>query len=297
MTQENSNSKNTTTKDAPAETPTATPVVIKAKKPKSGAGFKIATLFLLLLALGASGTSLALSILNYNQEDQQITFNYGSDGNSASFIEGSVADVASRVAPGVVSIITETRKSSWLGSTTQTSAGTGMIVTADGYVLTCKHVVDGARNISVVLDDGTTFDGVELVGTDPLNDVAFLKIKDGKDLPTVKLGDSKTIIPGQQVIAIGKTSLPNTNYPSLLAPTLLLAITVSPSTKTAPPTKPASKTATSSLKSTAYKLAASALFPPYLANMPLAILFNSQFFATTRSAPLILRSTNIPTKN
>lgn len=190
-------------KSAPATAPTVAPVVIKTKKPKSGAGFKIATLFLLLLALGASGTSLALSVFLYNKDEQPITFNYGSNGNSASFVEGSVADVASRVSPGVVSIITETRKSNWLGSTTQTSAGTGMIVTADGYILTCKHVVDGARSISVILDDGTTFENVELVGSDPLNDVAFLKIKDGKDLPTVKLGDSKTIIPGQQVIAIG----------------------------------------------------------------------------------------------
>lgn len=78
-----------------------------------------------------------------------------------------------------------------------------MIVTSDGYILTNKHVIDGARSISVILDDGTTYENVELVGSDPLNDVAFLKIKDAEDLPTVTLGDSKTINAGQQVIAIG----------------------------------------------------------------------------------------------
>ena len=78
-----------------------------------------------------------------------------------------------------------------------------MIVTKDGYVLTNKHVVDGSNTIKVVLDSGETYDKVKLIGTDPLNDVAFLKIDGVDDLPIVKLGDSKTIHAGQQVIAIG----------------------------------------------------------------------------------------------
>ncbi len=78
-----------------------------------------------------------------------------------------------------------------------------MIVTKDGYVLTNKHVVDGANSVKVVLDSGKTYDKVTLVGTDPLNDVAFLKINDVDNLPTVTIGDSKTITTGQQVIAIG----------------------------------------------------------------------------------------------
>ena len=64
-------------------------------------------------------------------------------------------------------------------------------------------VVDGANTISVVLDDGTTFTNVKLIGSDPLNDVAFLKIDNANNLPTVTLGDSKTLTAGQQVIAIG----------------------------------------------------------------------------------------------
>lgn len=78
-----------------------------------------------------------------------------------------------------------------------------MIVTKDGYVLTNKHVIDGANSIKIVLDSGETYDKVTLVGTDPLNDVAYLKINDVSDLPTVTLGDSKTINAGQPVIAIG----------------------------------------------------------------------------------------------
>ena len=50
-------------------------------------------------------------------------------------------------------------------------------MSADGYILTNKHVISGASKINVVLDDGTTYEGVKLVATDPLNDIAFLKIR------------------------------------------------------------------------------------------------------------------------
>ena len=126
------------------------------------------------------------------------------DGNSANFTEGSIAEVASRVTPAVVSVKTESRTKGYFGQdTTSSAAGTGMIVTEDGYVITNKHVVDGASNISIVMDDGTQYDDVKLLATDPVNDVAYLKISDVSGLPTVTLGNSKTVTVGQQVIAIG----------------------------------------------------------------------------------------------
>jgi S1-C subfamily serine protease len=78
-----------------------------------------------------------------------------------------------------------------------------MIVTADGYVITNKHVISGANKLTVIMDNGDTYDDVSIVGTDPLNDVAYLKINGASDLPTVALGDSKTIAVGQPVLAIG----------------------------------------------------------------------------------------------
>ncbi len=166
--------------------------------------FRTAVISLLCVSLLISAASLTYIIWDILRGDTPITFNYGSDGNSTSFVEGSIADVASKVTPGVVSIVTEVNTTGFFGQTsTSTAAGTGMIVTKDGYVLTNKHVIDGANKIQIVLDDGTTYDNVATVATDPLNDVAFLKINDVSDLPTVKLGDSKTIIAGQQVIAIG----------------------------------------------------------------------------------------------
>ena len=64
-------------------------------------------------------------------------------------------------------------------------------------------MIDGATTVNVILDDGTTYKDVEIVATDPLNDVAFLKINDVSDLKAATLGNSKTISVGQQVIAIG----------------------------------------------------------------------------------------------
>lgn len=172
-----------------------TPVQI-VRKPSSGLGFKVFVCIALVLLLGVSGTALGFSLFNFFQEETPVTFNYSNgDGNSASFVEGSIAEVANRLAPAVVSILVESRGSS-------ISAGTGMIITADGYILTNKHVVDGARNITVITDNNDTFENVKLVGTDPVDDIAILKA-DAKDLPTVTLGDSKSIIIGQQVIAIG----------------------------------------------------------------------------------------------
>lgn len=162
---------------------------------------------LIIAALVMSCGSVGYCIYDFLQGNETVIISNNqpsSDGNSLNFTEGSIADIASKVSPSVVSILTEVRTTSFFGTTsTSTAAGTGMIVTGDGYVLTNKHVIDGAQSIQVILDDGTTYDDVEVVGTDPLSDVAFLKISDVKDLPTVTLGDSKTITAGQPVIAIG----------------------------------------------------------------------------------------------
>lgn len=176
------------------------------KSKKSNLVFRSVVIGLLTVSLICSAASLTYCIWDFFTDDNK-TVNIqlpGQDGNSVNFTEGSIADVAAKVAPGVVSIVTQVQTTSFFGQiSTSTAAGTGMIVTKDGYVLTNKHVISGANAIQIVLDDGTTYDDIELVGTDPLNDVAYLKIKNASNLPTVTLGDSKTITAGQRVIAIG----------------------------------------------------------------------------------------------
>ncbi|TGP51812.1 DegQ family serine endoprotease [bacterium M00.F.Ca.ET.230.01.1.1] len=80
--------------------------------------------------------------------------------------------------------------------------GSGFIVGADGTIVTNNHVIDGARSIKVTLDDGTELPA-KLVGHDAKNDLAVLKIKADKPLPTVKWGDSSKLMTGDQVLAIG----------------------------------------------------------------------------------------------
>ena len=157
------------------------------------------------VAVVLAGTSAVFSYLSYEKASTPLTIlNSDADGNMASFVEGSVADIVEKVSESVVSIVTSTKSTSFFGQSYESSAaGTGVIVTSDGYILTNKHVIEGATKISVVLDDGTTYTDVEVAAVDPLNDVAFLKIKDVSDLPAATLGDSKTISVGQQVIAIG----------------------------------------------------------------------------------------------
>lgn len=157
------------------------------------------------LALIMGGAGLVLGWLGFEKASTPITFlGGGTDGNSANFTEGSIADIADKVSKSVVSIVTSTKATNMFGQSFDSSAaGTGIIVTKDGYILTNKHVINGASSVTVVLDDGTSYENVEVVATDPLNDVAFLKISGVDNLSPATLGDSKTISVGQQVIAIG----------------------------------------------------------------------------------------------
>jgi Do/DeqQ family serine protease len=81
------------------------------------------------------------------------------------------------------------------------SGGSGVIISADGYIVTNNHVVENASKLKVTLNDNRIFDG-KVIGTDPTTDVALIKI-DGKDLPTLAFGDSDALRLGEWVLAIG----------------------------------------------------------------------------------------------
>lgn len=172
---------------------------------KAKAGTSPLVVALTSLAIVMSGTGLVLSCISYEKTSTPITFlGSGTDGNSANFVEGSIADVVDKVSGSVVSIVTSTKISSYFGGSYDSSAaGTGVIVSDSGYILTNKHVIDGATSISVVLDDGTIYEDAKVAAVDPLNDIAFVKIEGATGLKVATLGDSKTISVGQQVIAIG----------------------------------------------------------------------------------------------
>lgn len=96
-----------------------------------------------------------------------------------------------------------------LQDTTQQSAGTGIILSSDGLIVTNRHVVPaGTQSVSVTLSDGTTYDNVKVIGRTSSQDsldIAFLQIQDtkGKKLNPAEIGDSSKVNVGDSVIAIG----------------------------------------------------------------------------------------------
>lgn len=81
------------------------------------------------------------------------------------------------------------------------SAGSGFVLTADGYIVTNHHVINGATSISVAFVDGTKMEA-QLIGSDATNDIALLKVE-ADDLQPVQLGSSDDLKVGEQVVAIG----------------------------------------------------------------------------------------------
>jgi len=81
-------------------------------------------------------------------------------------------------------------------------AGSGVIISADGYIVTNNHVIDGAAELDVSLNDNRTFKA-EVIGTDPQADIALLKIDADEDLPYLPFGDSDNVRLGEWVLAVG----------------------------------------------------------------------------------------------
>lgn len=123
------------------------------------------------------------------------------------------AQIIEMCAPSVVGIDTYVSASSTYGffygnnndsssnGEVQYGSGSGIILTSDGYIVTCKHVVEDVDTIKVILNDDTEYDAT-LVGTDSRSDLAVLKI-DATGLTPATLGDSDMLTVGEDVIAIG----------------------------------------------------------------------------------------------
>ena len=143
-----------------------------------------------------------------NQMNNSSTTLYRSTGSKvevqpvAAGSEMSVEQVAALNQQSVVEIKTEkVTNSSFLQQYVQTGAGSGVIISEDGYLITNNHVIDGASTIQVRTSDGTTYDAV-LVGTDSKTDVAVLKIN-ASGLTPVTFGDSDNLNVGETAVAIG----------------------------------------------------------------------------------------------
>jgi serine protease Do len=116
----------------------------------------------------------------------------------------SIADVVEKVYPSVVAINTEVvTLDIFRTPLTQKGAGSGWIIDKDGIIVTNNHVVEGAKKVTVELNDGRTFEAdPKNIRTDPLTDLAVIKI-DATNLPAANVGDSTKLRVGDWVVAIG----------------------------------------------------------------------------------------------
>jgi len=114
---------------------------------------------------------------------------------------GDVAGILAKVQPGVVFVHTQASRGGRFFPTE--GAGTGVILSADGEVLTNAHVVAGATSIKVNVGNETEARDATLIAADAASDIALIRINGAKGLPTVALGKSGDLMVGDDVVAIG----------------------------------------------------------------------------------------------
>ena len=187
------------------------------KKPKEKKKFGIGAVCALLVAAIILSTGLGIggSYMLFGRNGTAGGSQTSSGGNTViyestepkvdtSSVAGSTdtAKVVAAVENSVVEITTETvTTSTFFGQYVTQGAGSGVVVSADGYIVTNNHVVDGATNIKVTLANKTTYDAT-VVGTDEKTDIAVVKINASGLTPAV-FGDSSQIVVGQDVVVIG----------------------------------------------------------------------------------------------
>ena len=117
-------------------------------------------------------------------------------------LQESIVKSVEKIQNSVVSINSlKLRRDMRYGIAPMKGSGSGFIASADGYVITNNHVIEGAENVEVILNSGESFDG-EVLGSDPQTDVAVVKIN-AKGLVPAEMGDSDRLRVGQFVLAVG----------------------------------------------------------------------------------------------
>ena len=179
-----------------------------APKKKKGNGGKIVlvliAVFILALAGGFAGAKLAKSGSTGDavvyQSDTKTSTDTDSTGTAKK--ANTVESVAASTAASVVEVKTSyVQKGSFFGDYVTSGAGSGVIISKDGYIVTNNHVIDKAEEITVTLKSGKDYKA-KLIGTDDKTDIAVLKI-DAKDLTPATFGDSSAVAVGEQIVTIG----------------------------------------------------------------------------------------------
>ena len=180
----------------------------KRRKHSGGRIVRSAVALVLAAAMGFAGGFVGARVGNAGNKVviQQVerTDSSAASGTAVSSGGMTTSQVSEMVSPSVVVITTEQvvySQWSWYGQNqVESGAGSGVIISSDGYILTCAHVVSGASQITVTIGD--TDYTATVVGKDDTSDVAVLKI-DATGLTPATVGDSDSLSVGDSVLAVG----------------------------------------------------------------------------------------------
>ena len=196
----------------PAQPQNAAPAAPKKPKKNAGKAAKSIVALVLAAAMGFMGGFVGarfgggskVVIQQVERSDSAAADSESAAGGTSVSSGMTTAQVAKTVSPSVVVITTEQvvySQWSWYGqSQVESGAGSGVIISSDGYILTCAHVVDGASTITVTIGDKDYT--ATLVGEDTTSDIAVIKI-DADGLTPATVGNSDGLKVGQSVMAVG----------------------------------------------------------------------------------------------
>ena len=156
-------------------------------------------------ALFGFGGSYLANALNGGHSGSSKTASVSKNGYKLEDATGSkmtVQEVTNKTKDSVVEIKTESVSAdAWMQQYVTEGAGSGVVMTADGYIMTNNHVIDGASKITVTTSDDKEYEA-KLVGTDSITDIAVLKIS-AKNLTPATYGNSDQLVVGDMAVAIG----------------------------------------------------------------------------------------------
>lgn len=212
MTEMNPNDRNTFNAEYTETTQTGGRGPGRNRNPKKGHGVMTVVISAVVsVACGIGGGWFAVTHLGGSSNGNNTTIKY-SEAKSTSNVTTTSAktstmtteEVAAKASPSVVEItteVTETQYGLFGGTYTSEAAGSGVIISEDGYIITNNHVIENANSIKVTTYDGKSYDAT-LVGTDEKSDIAVIKI-DASGLTAATIGDSSKIAAGDTAIVIG----------------------------------------------------------------------------------------------
>ncbi|MFE5795935.1 S1C family serine protease [Streptomyces sp. NPDC056503] len=174
----------------PVPAPAGGPV--SRRRAKRGVGL-MAAVAIAAAAIGG-GTATLVQQLSSDSPAATASSSVVNGTNVSASSTGTVAGVAQAVSPSIVEISAS--------STSGKSTGSGVIITADGEIVTNNHVISGASEITVQTSDGKSY-RAEVVGKDPDKDLALIKLGNASGLKAATLGDSSKVKVGDEVVAIG----------------------------------------------------------------------------------------------